>query len=113
MRFSGLVQVLRMPQLSPTMTAGKITKWYARTGEVRKAYELIVAIEADKLTKVNMDKSNELEIELQEEFVVGRILFDEGAIVNVDVPIAVVCEVPEDHTRCALLTVYALIIVYY
>ena len=50
-KFFGLVQVLRMPQLSPSMATGKIRKWQAKVTEPKNAYDLLVEIEPDRFQR--------------------------------------------------------------
>ena len=39
-----------MPALSPTMTEGKVAKWYKKTGEKVEPGDVIAEIETDKAT---------------------------------------------------------------
>ena len=101
----GSLQVLRMPQLSPSMTAGFIRKWYAKEGERTKAYELLIDVEPDHLTRVSDGLSTVLEIEAQEEVLFAKRLVPADQRVEVHVPIALTCDKEEDCQLCHDLTV--------
>lgn len=44
------VQIVRMPQLSDTMTEGVVAKWHKKVGDAVKSGELLADIETDKAT---------------------------------------------------------------
>lgn len=71
-----------------------------KEGDYRKAYSLIVDIVPDKLTMVDLDYTATLEIEIQEEYFLGRILVKEGETVSIDDPIAILCEESSDVAEC-------------
>ncbi|MGV2432850.1 MAG UNVERIFIED_CONTAM: pyruvate dehydrogenase complex dihydrolipoamide acetyltransferase [Rickettsiaceae bacterium] len=77
-----------MPALSPTMTAGNLTKWLKQEGELIKAGEVIAEIETDKAT---------MEVEAVDEGKIAKILVAAGTE-NVPVGnlIAVILEEDED-----------------
>jgi pyruvate/2-oxoglutarate dehydrogenase complex dihydrolipoamide acyltransferase (E2) component len=102
----GSILTLCTPQLSPTMTSGKIVKWFAKSGQYIKAYELICEISTGSLVKVKISDSIEdvLEIELQEDLYVGKILLEEGSNTNVGEPIAILCEDEDDIIKCQNLS---------
>lgn len=69
-----------MPALSPTMTEGKLAKWFVREGDTVKAGDIMAEIETDKAT---------MEFEAVDEGVIEKILVPEGTEgVAVNTPIA-------------------------
>jgi len=69
-----------MPALSPTMTEGKLAKWFVTVGDAVKAGQVIAEIETDKAT---------MEVEAVDEGVVEALLVAAGTDgVAVNVPIA-------------------------
>jgi len=62
------VEIL-MPALSPTMTEGKLAKWFKKEGDAVKSGDVIAEIETDKAT---------MEVEAVDEGVLTRILVPEG-----------------------------------
>lgn len=69
-----------MPALSPTMTEGKLAKWFVREGDTVKAGDIMAEIETDKAT---------MEFEAVDEGVIETILVPEGTEgVAVNTPIA-------------------------
>ncbi len=81
-----------MTQLSPTMTEGKIVRWLKKEGEELVSGEVMAEVETDKAT---------MEMEVVDEGVLHKILQQEGAVVSVGMPIAVIAEegeeVPADY----------------
>jgi pyruvate dehydrogenase E2 component (dihydrolipoamide acetyltransferase) len=70
-----------MPQLSPTMEAGKLAKWHVKEGDEVRSGDIIAEIETDKAT---------MEVEAVDEGRIGKLLVAEGAEnVPVNQPIAV------------------------
>jgi pyruvate dehydrogenase E1 component beta subunit len=70
-----------MPDLSATMTEGKLAKWHVKVGDVVKAGQVLCEIETDKAT---------MEVEAVDEGTVAQILVDEGTEgVAVNTPICV------------------------
>lgn len=62
------VEIL-MPALSPTMTEGKLIKWYKAEGDAVKSAEAIAEIETDKAT---------MEVEATEDGTLGKIIVQAG-----------------------------------
>ena len=87
------------------MTAGVIRKWYAKEGERRRAYELLIDVEPNHLTHVGDDHNSILEIEVQEEIILAKRLFPTGQRIEVHAPIALTCEKDEECALCEDLTV--------
>lgn len=80
-------QVLTMPALSPTMTAGSISAWKKQEGEKVEQGDVLADIETDKAT---------MEMESMEEGYLAKIILPEGSQnVNVGVPVAILCEEEE------------------
>ena len=67
--------VVKMPALSPTMTAGGIGAWQKKPGDSIAPGEVLVEIETDKA---------QMDFEFQEEGVIAKILKDAG---EKDVPV--------------------------
>ena len=108
-KLNGIISVLYFPQLSPTATSGFISKWHGKQGEQIKAYSLICDISTENLTQVKMDtydlcsiNSDTLEIELQEDLYLAKMYYSDNSSVpiNVDKPIAILCEEEEDILIC-------------
>ncbi|KAI8990830.1 pyruvate dehydrogenase complex dihydrolipoamide acetyltransferase [Mycotypha africana] len=76
--------VIAMPALSPTMTAGGIGTWQKKVGDEVVPGDVLVEIETDKA---------QMDFECQEEGYLAKILVDTGAKdVNVGQPIAIFVE---------------------
>ncbi len=76
-----------MTQLSPTMTEGKIVRWLKKEGEDLISGEVMAEVETDKAT---------MEMEVVDEGVLHKIIEQEGAVVPVGAPIAVIAEDDEE-----------------
>ncbi|KAI1775830.1 Dihydrolipoyllysine-residue acetyltransferase [Hypoxylon cercidicola] len=76
--------IVKMPALSPTMTAGNIGAWQKKAGDTIAPGDVLVEIETDKA---------QMDFEFQEEGVIAKILKDGGEKdVPVGNPIAVLVE---------------------
>ncbi|KAI1845895.1 hypothetical protein JX265_011209 [Neoarthrinium moseri] len=76
--------VIKMPALSPTMTAGNIGSWQKKAGDAVAPGDVLVEIETDKA---------QMDFEFQEEGTIAKILKESGAKdVSVGSPIAVLVE---------------------
>lgn len=62
-------QVVKMPALSPTMTAGNIGAWQKKPGDTIGPGEVLVEIETDKA---------QMDFEFQEEGVIAKLLKESG-----------------------------------
>ncbi len=79
-----MVQIIRLPALSPTMETGSVAKWHVAEGDAVESGDLLVDIETDKTS---------MEVEAVDSGIVGKILIEAGAeIVAVNTPIAVLLE---------------------
>jgi len=79
------------------MTTGTITKWHTAVGSNVAAYDLVLEVSAHGLHDTgagNSASSVAMEIESLEDGMVCRLLFEEGAVVPVNTPIAVLCDEP-------------------
>jgi pyruvate dehydrogenase E1 component beta subunit len=86
------IEVL-MPALSPTMTEGKLAKWFKEPGDEVAAGDVLAEIETDKAT---------MEIEAADEGRLGKILVAEGAEgVPVNTPIALLLAEGEEEQALA------------
>jgi len=90
--------VVGMPALSPTMTSGTIGKWTCKVGDKMAP--------GDSLAEVETDKAS-MTFESQDEFVVAKILVEQGAEVKVGDPIMVTVEEGEDIAAFANFTIAA------
>ncbi len=68
-----------MPKMGDAMTEGKVIRWYKKAGDAVKKGEPLLEIETDK---VNLD------LEAEEDGVLGEILVDEGATADVGTTLA-------------------------
>ena len=90
-----------MPQLSPSMTSGKISRWLKAPGEQVRMYDIFMEVDTDTLTEPE-NKLGKFEgtvtmlIESQEDVFLQRKLVEEGTEVPVGTPVALVCEFEED-----------------
>ncbi|KAI1824067.1 pyruvate dehydrogenase complex dihydrolipoamide acetyltransferase [Xylaria intraflava] len=76
--------IIKMPALSPTMTAGNIGAWQKKAGDAIAPGDVLVEIETDKA---------QMDFEFQEEGVIAKVLKDAGEKdVAVGNPIAVLVE---------------------
>ena len=83
------VEIL-LPAMSPTMESGTIAKWNVKEGDRVSAGDVLAEIETDKAT---------MELETDEEGIVGKILVDEGSEdIKVGTLIAVLLEDGEDRS---------------
>jgi len=77
-----------MPSVAPSMTEGNIVRWAKKEGDPVKKGEVLLEVETDKAV---------VEVEAQQDGVLGRILVAEGSNgVKVDTPIAVFAGEGED-----------------
>ena len=85
-----------MPDLSPTMTEGKLAKWHVKVGDKVTSGQVICEIETDKAT---------MEVEAVDEGTVAKILVEEGTEgVAVNTPIVILAaegESAEDAAKAA------------
>ena len=72
---------LKMPALSPTMEEGTLTRWLVKEGDTVSSGDIMAEIETDKAT---------VEVESSASGVVLQQIVDEGAVVPVNAPIAIV-----------------------
>jgi pyruvate dehydrogenase E2 component (dihydrolipoamide acetyltransferase) len=85
--------ILKMPALSPTMTAGNITEWHKSVGDEIQPGDTLVGIETDKA---------QMDFECQDEGFIAKILVENGAKeVSVNTPIAVIVEEKENVDKFA------------
>ena len=84
---------LTMPQLSPTMTEGRLAKWLKAVGDPVRAGDVLAEVETDKAT---------MEVEASEDGILHQIIGAIGADLPVGAPIAVLRKkdetVPADYT---------------
>jgi pyruvate/2-oxoglutarate dehydrogenase complex dihydrolipoamide acyltransferase (E2) component len=90
------LRLLRMPSLSPTMKSGRINKLYLREGVGVTSYDLGFEITTTGLTMTETAEESTMDIEVIEDMFVAKIFTKEGEVLNVDSPIAVLCDSEED-----------------
>lgn len=76
-----MAEIINMPKLGFDMAEGTLVRWVKKTGENVNKGEVLAEIETDKAT---------VEVESSASGVVRKLLVDEGAVVPVNSPIAVV-----------------------
>ena len=76
-----MAETINMPKLGFDMAEGTLVRWLKKTGETVNKGELLAEIETDKAT---------VEVESSASGVVRILLVEEGAVVPVNTPIAVV-----------------------
>jgi pyruvate dehydrogenase E2 component (dihydrolipoamide acetyltransferase) len=83
---------LLMPQLSPTMTEGRLAKWLRKPGDAIKAGDVLAEVETDKAT---------MEVEASEDGTIHAFVAELGTDLPVGAPIAVLAKkgetVPADY----------------
>ncbi len=83
---------LLMPQLSPTMTEGRLAKWLRKPGDAIKAGDVVAEVETDKAT---------MEVEASEDGIIHQFVAELGTDLPVGAPIAVLAKkgetVPADY----------------
>ena len=84
-------QKVEMPNLSPTMEKGNITKWLKHEGDQIKPGDILAEIETDKAT---------VEFEMQEDGYIAKLLYPEGSKdVKLGEVVAIVVENKEDVAK--------------
>jgi len=82
-----------MPQLSPTMTEGRLAKWNVKVGDKISAGDIIAEVETDKAT---------MEVETADDGILHAILQDAGSDISVGAPIGILAvggeKVAKDYT---------------
>ncbi|CEJ90426.1 Putative Dihydrolipoyllysine-residue acetyltransferase component of pyruvate dehydrogenase complex, mitochondrial [[Torrubiella] hemipterigena] len=90
-------QVIKMPALSPTMTAGNIGAWQKKAGDAIAPGDVLVEIETDKA---------QMDFEFQEEGTIAKVLRESGEKdIPVGSPIAVLVEEGADVSAFEKFTI--------
>ena len=76
-----MAETVRMPKLGFDMAEGTLVRWVKKEGETVNKGEVLAEIETDKAT---------VEVESSASGVVRKLLVDEGAVVPINTPIALV-----------------------
>lgn len=76
-----------MPQLSPTMSEGRLAKWTVNVGDEVSSGDIIAEVETDKAT---------MEVEATDDGFIHSIIGEVGSDIKVGTPIAVMREEDED-----------------
>lgn len=82
-----MAEIVVMPKLGFNMSEGKLVKWYKSEGDEIKKGEPFFSVETDK---TNID------IEATQDGVVRKLLIEEGDVIEVTLPIAIIAQPDED-----------------
>ncbi len=82
-----MAEIIGLPKLSPTMEEGVLVRWVKKEGETIEPGDLVAEVETDK---ANMD------FNVEDEGVLLKILVEEGAVVVLGAPVAIIGEAGED-----------------
>lgn len=91
-----MAETISMPKLGFDMQEGTLVRWVRTEGETVQKGEVLAEIETDKAT---------VEVESSASGVIRRLLVDQGAIVPIGAPIAIVGTADEEIEAPAALTV--------
>jgi pyruvate/2-oxoglutarate dehydrogenase complex dihydrolipoamide acyltransferase (E2) component len=92
----GPIYLLTMPSLSPSMKCGVISKYYGIVGQKISQYHVLADIYTYTLTNTEISKKITLELEMQDEMYISKILCPTDTEINVGKLVAVFCEEKED-----------------
>jgi pyruvate dehydrogenase E2 component (dihydrolipoamide acetyltransferase) len=82
-----MARLVEMPKLSPTMEEGQIAAWHAKEGDTVDVDDLLAEVETDKAT---------MEFRSFDRGVLLKILADEGSVVRLGDPVAIIGTAGED-----------------
>jgi pyruvate dehydrogenase E2 component (dihydrolipoamide acetyltransferase) len=88
-----MAEIINMPKLGFDMAEGTLIRWVKKVGETVNKGEVLAEIETDKAT---------VEVESSASGVVRKLLVEEGAVVPVNSPIAIVGSVDENLEEVAV-----------
>ncbi len=89
-----------MPKLSPTTQSCKLLKWYIKEGTKFSIYSILCEIETSNLTRVDtQQQTTEMEIEIQEDGIIGQLFAKEGDILSVGSPLAIICDDEKEYQK--------------
>ena len=77
--------LIKMPQLSPTMTSGIIIRWYKKIGDAVRDGDVLLELETDMST---------MEYESPDQGYLVEIMVSEGISVDIDTVICVLSDTP-------------------
>jgi pyruvate dehydrogenase E2 component (dihydrolipoamide acetyltransferase) len=77
--------LIKMPQVSPTMTSGTILKWHKKIGDAVRAGDVLLELETDEFT---------MEYESVEQGYLVEIMVSERISVDIDTVICVLNDRP-------------------
>ena len=77
--------LIKMPQLSPTMTSGTIVRWHKKIGDKVRAGDILLELETDEFN---------MEFEIPEQGYLVEIMVSEGISVDIDTVICVLSDTP-------------------
>jgi pyruvate/2-oxoglutarate dehydrogenase complex dihydrolipoamide acyltransferase (E2) component len=95
------ISLLPMPKLSPSQSAvgvgTKLIKWHVKENSVIETYALICEVETDALTDdTSCGDIYRLEVEIQEDCYIAKLLCKEGDYIQAGFPIAICCDDEEE-----------------
>lgn len=82
-----MARLVEMPKLSPTMEEGQIAAWHAKEGDTVDVDDLLAEVETDKAT---------MEFRSFDRGVLLKILAEEGSVVRLGDPVAIIGSAGED-----------------
>src|SRR5512136_1598203 len=88
-----MAETINMPKLGFDMAEGTLVRWVKKVGDTVNKGEVLAEIETDKAT---------VEVESSASGVVRKLLVDEGAVVPVNSPIAIVGSAEEKLEEVAV-----------
>ena len=96
-RLRGNIQTFHLPALSPSMKSGVIKKFHkSNSGDQLLRYDLFLDVECDSLFKAELDRTIQLEIELQDDLYLAKVFSRTGVQIPVGTLAALFCEERED-----------------
>lgn len=91
-----------MPSLSPSLVSGRILQLLCKEGDQVESYQHFMTVSTSTLLKIADNSSNDdnndkqLDIEIMEDMYVAKYLVNTNDIVQVNDPIALLCEYKDD-----------------
>ena len=89
-----------MPKLSPTQCLApvgtKLLKWHVQEHASLAQYALICEVETNALTDDGSNDVFQLEVEIQQDCYIAKLLYEEGDYIKAGLPIAICCDEEEE-----------------
>ena len=90
------ITVLPMPKLSPTPSTSligtKLLKWHVEENMLLDTYALVCDVETNVLTDDTSKEVFQMEVEIQENCYIAKLLYNEGDLIKAGLPIAICCD---------------------